>query len=443
MAEAMRQAGIRSPRTAYLWWHRFQEAGQAGLQPRSHARKKQQTIPPEIADAICRLRRARPELGRRSIARKVALSYGPRAVSPTGVEAVLRRTGLWERPQSSLLASAPIAMPLWLNERVDYERLMETIKTGFQLSVQSQPKRAAEVLYREVWQPLERDVDRWNKLLGVPRLGAWLLRSRVQLGHSFMNSGQWGLAARYFGETLQWMSEQQPDTRQRHWEEAGQIISLRWDDVWIESFQYLGIVLRNHDWKAAHAYTHTALERMQRARKPLIPSSPAMLGNLQRDFAKLKLKRDDTLDTEIADHLLRAQEQVGESSAPGMRADAHIAWARLASRQARRAGRADKSMWLHALERMEQELERVISLVAEESSPILRTILFTGAAYLYQAHGLPVNQMQVQEAARYCLTGGYGHQAREMLKLRDLHRLLPSDLYSQVIALAERLSWER
>jgi hypothetical protein len=48
MTLAMSEAGIRSPRTAYLWWHRFCEAGEAALQPRSHARRTQNRLSESI-----------------------------------------------------------------------------------------------------------------------------------------------------------------------------------------------------------------------------------------------------------------------------------------------------------------------------------------------------------------------------------------------------------
>ncbi len=50
MTLAMREAGIRSPRTAYLWWHRFCEAGEAALQPRSHARNTQKRLSDPIVE---------------------------------------------------------------------------------------------------------------------------------------------------------------------------------------------------------------------------------------------------------------------------------------------------------------------------------------------------------------------------------------------------------
>src|SRR5947209_15177408 len=65
---AMREAGVRSPRTAYLWWRRFCETGEDGLQPHSHARNTQKRLPDSIVDQICQLRRQEPQWGRRQIA---------------------------------------------------------------------------------------------------------------------------------------------------------------------------------------------------------------------------------------------------------------------------------------------------------------------------------------------------------------------------------------
>ena len=60
MTLAMRKANIRSPRTAYLWWHRFCEAGEAALQPRSHARNTQKRLSDPIVEQICQLRLQQP-----------------------------------------------------------------------------------------------------------------------------------------------------------------------------------------------------------------------------------------------------------------------------------------------------------------------------------------------------------------------------------------------
>lgn len=106
MTAAMRAAGIASYATAYLWWHRYEAEGEAGLQPRSHARKTQPTLEerkPELARQISELRREHPEYGRVQIAQRLALAHeGQQVVSPGGVERVLRRAGLWrEKPRRS------------------------------------------------------------------------------------------------------------------------------------------------------------------------------------------------------------------------------------------------------------------------------------------------------------------------------------------------------
>src|SRR2546423_781650 len=72
MTQAMREAGIRSPKTAYLWWHRFCEGGEDALHPRSHARNTQKRLPNSIVEQICQLRYQEPEWGRRRIADELA-----------------------------------------------------------------------------------------------------------------------------------------------------------------------------------------------------------------------------------------------------------------------------------------------------------------------------------------------------------------------------------
>ena len=191
MTLAMREAGVHSPRTAYLWWHRFCEAGEAALQPRSHARNTQQRLPDPVVEQICQLRHQEPHWGRRRIADELTQYYGQQVVSPASVEAVLRRAGLWEQAAQALTAQQSAHVPSWLSGGLDYDLLLETVQMGIRLSVQSEARAASQLLYGQVWGPLEANFALRNRLLATPEMGSWLLSSRLHLGHSLMNSGHW------------------------------------------------------------------------------------------------------------------------------------------------------------------------------------------------------------------------------------------------------------
>ncbi len=153
MTLAMREAGIRSPRTAYLWWNRFSEAGEAALQPHSHARNTQNRLPDPIVEQICQLRQQQPHWGRRRIADELAQYYGQQVASPASVEAVLRRADMWEQTIQPGNGSRSGNIPLWLSGGIDYDCLLETVQMGIRLSGQSEARKASQVLYEQVWSP--------------------------------------------------------------------------------------------------------------------------------------------------------------------------------------------------------------------------------------------------------------------------------------------------
>ncbi len=302
MTVAMHAAGIKSPRTAYLWWHRFWEEGEAGLAPRSHARKTQQTVPVGIATSICELRHAHPDWGRRRLTEAVTRIYGQRLVSPSGVEAVLRRAHLWEQgPLQRGSSDDPLAYdPQWMKDgRIDEEQLLTCIQHGLALSFSGNARAALFVLQNQVWNPLQRDRIVWNGLMTTREMGKWLLRSRVMLAHSYMNTGRWDQARSLLEETLAWMQEQDSWLRQQPWEEEG-AVNLRWGDAWVECQQYLGIVLQATDDERAQGHLHTAVTGMQRRWKPIVPKDPqALLSNVRRDIASLKIESGRVQDQEL------------------------------------------------------------------------------------------------------------------------------------------------
>lgn len=438
MTIAMREAGICSPRTAYLWWHRFCEGGEAALQPHSHARHTQQRLPDVIVEEICQTRRQNPGWGRRQIATALTQRYGRQIVSPASVEAVLRRAGLWEQAHQPAAASHLPDIPFWLGKEIDQDGLLEAAQRGIRLSVRGEARAAVQVLYQEIWRPLETDVACWSRLLSTPEVGSWLLSSRLHLGHSLMNSGHRPQAAQYLGETIVWMQEHPGESHQCSWQEAPQFVSLRRDDVWLGCYQHLGLVLGKDDVKTGLAYLQTALSGIHRSHHPVVPGDWAMLGDLERDLAHLKLRLRRLPEAEVRQHLHRAQERAEDAGAPGIQAFTYLAWAKLSDRLAGEAGEREHGTRRRQRQEIEQAIERALHLVEgeQEDRPMRQTLCFVDAAQLAQAHGMPVDGQRIQRAAQYCLTYGYGHQAQELLAIPGIHAWLPEETQRNLTGLA-------
>lgn len=439
MTLAMGEAGIRSPRTAYLWWNRFLEGGEAALQPRSHARHTQQRLPGTVVEEICQLRRQEPGWGRRQIANVMTRRYRRQVASPASVEAVLRRAGLWEQAHQPAAASHLPGIPFWLERGIDQDGLLEAAQRGIRLSVRGEARAAAQVLYQEIWRPLETDVARWSRLISTPEIGSWLLSSRLHLGHSLMNSGHRPQAAQYLGETIVWMQEHPEEPHQRSWQEAPQFVSLRRDDVWLGCYQHLGLVLGKDDVKTGLAYLQTALNGVHRSHHPVVPGDGAMLGDLERDLAHLKLRLRRLPEAEIRQHLHRAKERAEATGTPGIQAFTYLAWAKLSDRLAQEAGERAQGTRRRQRQVMEQAIERALHLVEgeQEDRPMRQTLCFVDAAQLAQAHGMPVDGQRVQRAAQYCLTYGYGHQAQELLVISGINAWLSEETRRNLTSLAQ------
>lgn len=447
MTQAMREAGIHSPRTAYLWWHRFCEAGEDALQPRSHARNTQKRLPDSIVEQICQLRCQNPHWGRRRIADEMMQYYGQQVASPASVEAVLRRAGLWEQIAQPGFASQSANIPLWLSGRFDYDCLLETVQKGIRLSVHSEARAASQVLYQQVWNPLEAHPALRNRLLATPEIGSWLLCSRLHLGHSLMNSGHWHQAAHYLRETIAWMQEQEHavGTHRRPWEDAPNFVSLRRDDVWLGCYQHLGLVLGKQDVEAGLAYLQTAMIGIQRTHHPVVPGDQTMIGGLERDLANLKLRLRHFSEEEVRQHLLYAQQSAENAGSPGEQVYTRITCARLHDRLAWAASEREKGTRHQQRKYMQQSIEQALQLVEGEQEdhdrPMRQTMCFVDTAQLAQAHGIPVDGQRLQRAAQHCLTFGYGHQAEKLLAMPDIHLWLPEDVRQNLISLLLVLQW--
>jgi hypothetical protein len=441
MTLAMRDAGIRSPRTAYLWWHRSCEAGDAALQPRSHARNTQKRLSDPIVDQICQLRLQEPHWGRRRIADELTQCYGQQVASPASVEAVLRRADLWEQVAEIAPRSANIVP--WLSGGIDYDCLLETVQMGIRLSIHSEARAASQVLYQQVWGPLEANPALRNRLLVTPEIGSWLLSSRLHLGHSLMNSGHWPQAAHYLRETIAWMQEQEHavGTHRHPWEDASNFVSLRRDDVWLGCYQHLGLVLGKQDVKAGLAYLQTALSGIHRSHNPVVPGDQTIIGSLERDLANLKLRLRHFSEAEVRQHLLHAQQNAENSGVSGVQAYTHITRARLYDRLARAASEREKGTRHQQRECMQQSLEQALQLVEgaqeDHDRPMRQTMCFVDTTQLAQRHGMPVDGQRLQLAARNCLTYGYGHQAEKLLAMPDIHIWLPEGVRRNLVKLLQ------
>ena len=441
MTLAMREAGIRSPRTAYLWWHRFCEAGETALQPRSHARNTQKRLSNSVMEQICQLRLQEPHWGRRRIADELTKYYGQQVASPASVEAVLRRAGLWESVVQSVAVPRSAGIPPWLNGGIDYDCLLETVQMGIRLSIHSEARAASQVLYQQVWGPLEADPTLRNRLLAAPEMGSWLLSSLLHLGHSLMNSGYWPQAAQHLREAISWMQEQEHfiGTHRRPWEDAPNFVSLRCDDIWLGCYQHLGLVLGKEDVKAGLAYLQTALHGIQRSHNPVAPGDQTMIGSLERDLANLKLRLRHFSGEEVRQHLLHAQQNAENSGVASVQTFTYITWARLYDRLACAANEREKGTRHQQRESMQRSMEQALQLVEQEQEdddrPMRQTMCFVDTAQLAQKHGMPVDGQRLQRAAQYCLTYGYGHQAEKLLAMPDIHIWLPEDTRQNLVNL--------
>lgn len=444
MSQAMREANIRSPRTAYLWWHRYTEEGEAGLQPRSHARHAQERLPEDVAEQIRELRRQEPSWGRRQIAGALAQRHGRQIASPSSVEVVLRLAGLWE-PGAQQEASTPRSggPPDWLRGGVDYERLIATIQEGIRLSVQSDARGASQVLYQQVWRPLEADHALEHRLLTAREsgLGSWLLGSRLHLGHSLMNSGLWPQASHHLLEAIDWMNEHDIEPRQRAWEEAPRIVSLRRDDVLLGCFQHMAIVLGKERLNTALRYLGTASYRVHNAYHPLAPSDKSMLGSLDCDLAYLKLRSRRMPEEEIRRHLQRAQQLAEDAGSLANQAFAQIAWARLYDRLACEAGVREQATYRQRRDQMEHAVQQALDLMEREQGdrPMRLTMTYVDAAQLAYAHGMPIDRQWIRRAAEYCVQYGYRGQARHMLAIPSIQTWLSDEAWRSLTALSRSM----
>lgn len=433
MSAAMRAAGIASRRTAYLWWHRFLAEGENGLRPRSHASKRRGRTSEGVSALVCMLRERHPYWGRRRLAQGANEQLGRAAISPSGVEGILRRRQLWAATgrYGSIVEAAPRAVA---GSEPDRDVILHHIELGLAASVADDARAAAHELIAGMYNPLRADVSLALRWLRGRESGRQLLRGHLQLGHSLMNIGRWQDAEAILSFTASLLSEpphggQTPDRNERL---LG--YSLWYDDLWIECLQYLGIVTRVRDGSRAQGYLHTALDALTRPgavhREPSRPD--ALRSNVERDLAvvlrhELERGRRVTLG-EVARHLACSEACLHDAQPAGMRAAWLVERARLRALATKGERGARRIGWWSACAAIERDVEAALALVVQHGSPLLAANVFIDAAALYDALGIPTASAPIATAARNCLAFGYAHQAAQLVALPQSGRLLGDDV---------------
>lgn len=423
MSQAMRMADIRSRRTAYRWWQRYCAEGAVGLQALSHAPTTPGRIAVQLGEAVREARLTHPQWGRRRIAEALNATASASVISPSSVARVLGQIASQMRP-----SRGPVG---------DVDAFLSTIAQGLQASSASQAADAARLLGAAGWDRIPPDV--WPGMLRHPHIGRLLVRSRIQLGHSYMNTGAWAQAAYVLSETFAWMHEAETEVRLRQRETGATEFSLQWDDLWVEALQYLGIVLRAVDPKRSLAYLHLAHAGLQasgpRQRRPTHPD--VLRGNVARDLAKAHLIQHRPDLRAVATLLGEAQQALAPTADIGMQGATWKELANLASAQAVAAQAAGEHGWGSSLDTMQAALGNARGIARQLDSPILQVNTDLTAIALHVRHGLPVAAHEVVTCASVCLRYGYGGQARQMLRLPALERWLPQQV---LVALSHRFT---
>ncbi len=108
----------------------------------------------------------------------------------------MRRNNLWEQvpePDQPRLAGEPLAYhTIWMRDgRVDEKQLLACIRHRLALNLGGNAEASLFVLQDQVWEPLQRNVYLWSRLIQTREVGKWLLRIRVALAHSLLLQSHW------------------------------------------------------------------------------------------------------------------------------------------------------------------------------------------------------------------------------------------------------------
>jgi transposase len=437
---AMREAGLNSPVTAYRWLDLYRQHGPDWF---TRPPRKTRSVAYEIVDQIVQVSEQHPHWGKARIARELANRYGTPVVSGNGVQSVMREAGLW-LPVSPTGGSPP-GFP------VDQNRLLAAVRHGIRLDLFGEPRRAAEILDRELWQPLMHDPTGVRALLREPELGSWLQRGLLQLGHALIDAGRWRSAHVRLVMLDQWLEDDDslPPARQRSYQEQGrwyavvggdawrvsqidlsvdspvplESVSLRQADVWLETQQYLALVLRERPGVES-------VERLAAASLAIDRGEPWHIsperrqhyqGVISHDLAAAQLRSGWALPT-IQNHLDRAIDDLLASRNVGMAASAFAHGAQLHGLAARREPRRAT---LH-VDRAQQACDRALELVARDPSPVLKANIWTRVTRtMLEFRDVTVeDRARIEATANLAIASGLGHRARRLLQDPGLRLLL-------------------
>jgi hypothetical protein len=418
MSLAVRESGIGSRRIGYLWWNRYQALGEAGLLPRTSARKSQKLVDPALATEVCQLAEELPGGSRRGIADEMAKRYARRIISPSSVERILKKAGLWYRASGA--QANRLEIPTLLRDgTVDTDLVLQLIHQGVQLDFSEKSAAAAAMLDQQVWQPLLLH-HLMSKLIRDPRIGPQLLLSRVRLGHSLMNTGDWLRAVEYIETTLDWIRENIEEERRR-WPlilPGGATFVI--DDIWLDCLQTLGILRRDSIPEQSEALLTTANNRIGNFRNPLNPTGPVLKqGNLERDMARGQLRRKRGSRRTIEGLLKSSAGHLEEFGAFDVLAVTYMTEAKMhlvtSSGDLRRASDLEPAL---------KKIEAALTIADRGISPMLDTICSIDAGAMTVPLGIDVYRGRLEKAAQRCLTFGYAGQARELLAIPGIAGVL-------------------
>lgn len=309
-----------------------------------------------------------------------------------------------------------------------------------------------------VWQWLFRLPDWRQQWLQEAEAGSWLLRSLVQLAHALIDIGRWFSASRYLVAARGWLSD--PATAlspaQRAYQDASPFasaspgatwraisldeplpagsewVSLRTDDIWLETQQYLGIVWRDDRRQRGVAALCQAVAAFAPSRRrEVLPSRRLNChGVLEHDLGVGLSALGPAYETAASWHLAAARDLLLTAGNRGILAATLIALAHLEGRQAAAAGSDATARW-RRIARMQDLLAQARQRAGAEPSPILRTTTAIDAAELLVAHGLggEIGWASLVEASELSVREGYAHEAARLVRLPGLADHLPASLW--------------
>lgn len=417
-------AGRRAAFIAYRWirdWeHRF-ETGRPMLGPAPR-------IDPAIADEVIAMRQANPTWGKLRIARRLAERHGAPVISPTGVRSVLREAGLWTPPRLLDRDASEAG--------IDIDRLVDEIQRGVRLDLRNDQRGAVTTLRGDAWRLLGHRMELLPALLREPEAGSWLLRGTLHLAHALIDTGQWASALWYLRLLDDWLrrDDAAPDARHAAFQDAGDRwldgdtwrvgdapagapwVSLRHDEIWLETQQYLGVVLRDAPRELAIDALADARHALRgRTERRFPPARRLYLrGVVAHDLAALE-QREGYPAARVLTGLAEAETLLAEASAPTLLATAPIIRARALLAAGALPDAVEAAVWT-AFERA----ERV------DAAIIRAKVAIDGAMVLGRLRELdPGERERLDAAARIVIAGGYAGQARKLLGDAALLALVP------------------